>query len=276
MTVDLARIRNLAEAMRERVQASQARTQRDPLKRSWYRIEDKAGDASAPAEVYLYDMIGEWGVSAQDFVNDLRGITAKTINLRVSCEGGEVFDGLAIYESLVRHPAAVTAFVDGIAASAASFIVQAANKIVMAPRARMMIHDAHGFSMGNARDMRAMADLLDALSDNIADIYADHAGGTRAQWRETMRAASGGPDGTWYDAAGAVRAGLADEVRGDDGKALAVRGDDGTALAVVDRAPAPAPIEFTPEALIGTLREIEDRPEPVQIPDADALRTLFQ
>ena len=71
--------------------------------------------------------------------------------------------------------------------------------------------------MGNARDMHAMGDLIEALSDNIADIYAEHAGGTREEWRATMRAASGGPDGTWYDARAAVAAGLADEVRGESG-----------------------------------------------------------
>lgn len=217
MKIDLNRVHALADAARERAERMAPTDERGPSRtRSWYKIENAAGKDEKAAEVYVYDMIGVWGVTAQSFVDELRGIKAKSVDLHINSEGGEVFDGLAIYESIVRHPADFTAYVDGLAASAASFIAVAAGRVVMAPRARMMIHDAHGVAMGNAKDLREMAVLLDDLSDTIADIYAEKAGsGTRASWRETMQAAEGGPDGTWYDAAGAVKAGLADEVRGD-------------------------------------------------------------
>lgn len=183
---------------------------RDTNGRSWYRIE--ARNAAAPAEVYVYDIIGEWGVSAGEFVNELRGLRNQQLDLHINCEGGEIFDGLAIYEALCRHPANVTAYVDGVAASAASFILQAADERVMAPRSRLMIHDGHGFVFGNAGDMRSMADILDDLSDNIADIYADRAGGSRKTWRAAMLGEGKSDDGTWYDAQAAVDAGLADRV----------------------------------------------------------------
>jgi ATP-dependent protease ClpP protease subunit len=207
MAVDLERLRNLAETARAKSQ--QSRQRKDG--RSWYRISNQA---SGTAEVYLFDMIGEWGVTAQDFVGELKAITAPAIDLHLNCEGGEVFDGLAIYESLRQHPASVTAYVDGLAASAASFIVQAADRRVMARNARLMIHDAHGLVIGNAADMREMATLLDDLSDNIADIYAERAGGTVAKWRKAMSGPNGASDGTWYSAQDAVDAGLADEVAG--------------------------------------------------------------
>jgi ATP-dependent protease ClpP protease subunit len=73
----------------------------------------------------------------------------------------------------------------------------------------MMIHDASGLTIGNASDMRQMADLLDELSNTIATIYADRAGGTTASWRTAMQAE------TWYGASEAVKAGLADRVAND-------------------------------------------------------------
>src|SRR5690606_8034659 len=104
-----------------------------------------------------------------------------------------------------QHQAHVTVIVDSLAASIASVIAMAGDRVVMAKNATMMIHDGHGLSIGNAADMREMADLLDKVSDNIASVYAERAGGDVAEWRERMRAE------TWYSADEAVSAGLADE-----------------------------------------------------------------
>lgn len=209
MPLDLNKLQNLADAARAKAQ--QSTRKRDG--RSWYRFENAA---SGMTEVYLYDFIGEWGVTAGDFVGELRNSKANAVDLHINCEGGEVFDGLAIYTALQQHKGRVTAYVDGLAASSASFIAQAADEIVMAPRARMMIHDAHGLAIGNARDMTAMAALLDDLSDNIAEIYAARSGKSKTSWRNAMHGADGS-DGTWYDAGAAVSAGLADRIA--DGRA---------------------------------------------------------
>lgn len=272
--VDLNRLHNLAEQARAAAQAQRTRSQhRDMLNRSWFRIENRPaavsddGKPTGPTtDIYLYEAIGEWGVTAQDFVNALRGVVTGTITMYVNCEGGEVFDGLAIYEALRRHPANITAFIDGIAASAASFIVCAADRIVMAQHSKMMIHDAHGGVLGNAADMRAMADLLDALSDTIADIYAERSGKTRDEWRAAMQAAEGGPDGTWYDARAAVKAKLADEMIGGDqpGNALP------TAPAAV---PAAAALDapWNPAGFLAVINEVEHPAPPVEIPAGPAL-----
>jgi ATP-dependent protease ClpP protease subunit len=220
---NFAELNRLASQLRNRVAPHVQPQQRDARGRSWYRID--ARNASAPAEVYVYDIIGEWGVSAGEFVNELRGLRSQALEVHINCEGGEIFDGLAIYEALCRHPARVTAHVDGVAASAASFILQAADERVMARRARLMIHDGHGLVIGNAGEMRAMADILDDLSDNIAEIYADRSGrGTAKTWRAAMLGANAADDGTWYDAQAAVSAGLADRVA-DAGPGAARAGD---------------------------------------------------
>lgn len=259
MPVDLNRLRNLAGELRARAQKSQ----QQPDGRSWYRIENAAG---ARAEVYLYDMIGEWGVTAQQFVNDLRGVRSQAIDLHINSEGGEVFDGLAIYEAVRQHPAEVTGYVDGLAASAASFIAMACDRVVMAERARLMIHDAHGLVIGNAADMREMANLLDDLSDNVADIYADRAGGTRQQWRDAMRGPTGAADGTWYTAQAAVEAGLADEI-------ATRRGEE---PAAEDRAPAElVTAAWDPAAFAAAVREVAD-PEPPLAWNPGGLIAMFR
>jgi ATP-dependent protease ClpP protease subunit len=168
------------------------------------------------AEVFVYGAIGDWygDVNAADFVKALADITAPAIDLRVNSPGGLVFDAVAIYTALQEHSARVDVRIEGIAASAASFIAQAGDTIAIAKPARMMIHDAQGFTMGGPAEHREMLELLDDLSDMIAEIYADRAGGTVADWREPMQAT------TWYTSAAAVESGLADTITGagdDDG-----------------------------------------------------------
>ena len=171
----------------------------------WYRmVQDKANDE---AEVWIYDEIGPWfAVTAKDFVRDLQEITSSTIKLRLHSPGGEVFDSIAIYRALLDHPARVDVQVDALAASSASLIAMAGDRITMSRHARMMIHEPYGLVMGDSHDMRDLAGKLDSLGDEIASIYAERAGGSVSDWREKMRAE------TWYRDQEAVDAGLADEV----------------------------------------------------------------
>ncbi|MDJ0460592.1 head maturation protease, ClpP-related [Streptomyces sp. H27-C3] len=189
---------------RQRAQADKLRAQHGIDPQPWYRITNQADPDEA--EVMLYDDIGGWyGATADQFIADLRGITAPNLRVRINSPGGSVFEGIAIANALRSHPANVTIQVDGIAASIASLIAMAGDRIEMAPNTMMMIHDASGLCMGNASDMEEMAELLDLISDNIADAYSARAGGTREDWRERMRAE------TWYLPKDAVDAGLADE-----------------------------------------------------------------
>lgn len=165
------------------------------------------------ATMYLYDPIdswgGEWGVSAKEFVAALGSLgPVSTIHLHVNSPGGEVWDGVAIMNALREHPARVVAHVDGIAASAASFIAASADEVIMGRNTQMMIHDARAIAVGPASIMRQVADLLDKTSTDIAGVYAAKAGGTAAEWRDSMRAES------WFTAEEAVAAGLADSIAG--------------------------------------------------------------
>jgi ATP-dependent Clp endopeptidase proteolytic subunit ClpP len=194
-------------------------------RRDWYRIENFV-DLPDTAAIYVYDEIGYWGVTAADFVRDLSSLQVGNIDLHINSPGGEVFEGIAIHSAIQAHPANVTVYVDGLAASAASFIAMAGDTIKIARNAQMMIHDASGLCIGNASDMREMADLLGKLSDNIADMYLQQAGGTVEAWRQAMLAE------TWFSADEALAAGLVDEIIGaDQAEPAAPEGDQGEAAA---------------------------------------------
>lgn len=168
----------------------------------WYRIANSNGTA----DISIFDEIG-WDVTASDFAAELHALGDVThIRLHVCSPGGSVFDGISIYNALRRHQAKVTTYVDSIAASAASVIAMAGDRVVVEPQASLMIHEASALCIGNAADMRETADLLDRMSGVIAGVYAASAGGTVAKWRTAMKAE------TWYSAEEAVAAGLADEV----------------------------------------------------------------
>lgn len=158
------------------------------------------------ATIYLFDEISWFGITADEFSAQLRQVDATDIVLNVNSPGGDVFDGLAIYNELKAHPATVTARIQGLAASAASFIVMAADRIEIARNAQMMIHNAQGVCIGDADAMDRSATFLRAQTDNIADIYHQRAGGTRNDWLARMGEES------WYTGQQAVDIGLADTV----------------------------------------------------------------
>lgn len=151
----------------------------------WYSIRNAADEGTAV--IRIFDEIGYWGVTEEQFARDLAAITADEIEVQISSPGGDVFAGIAIYNQLRAHPARVTTRVDGLAASAASFIVQAGDHRQIMSAAQMMIHEAWGLCIGPASDMREYADVLDRQSDVIAGIYASRSGGDVAEFRDLMR-----------------------------------------------------------------------------------------
>jgi HK97 family phage prohead protease len=190
----------------------------------WFEIRNAAGDQPEQGEdpgvasVYVYDEIGgSYGVNAKAFEESLSEITAPKIALRINSPGGSVFDGITIHSSLLHHPASVRTYIDGLAASAASVIAQAADPltgegdaewggIVMMPGGQLMIHDASMTDDGNAADKEASRIYLERQSDNLAAMYAGRAGGDPGEWRDLMRAE------TWAFGTEAVTLGLADKV----------------------------------------------------------------
>ena len=145
--------------------------------------------AARRAEIDLFDVIGDpWdGTTAKQFIDELRALEVDEIDLNINSPGGYVDDALGIYDALLRHPATITAHIV-VAASAASFVAQAADTRLISKNGKVFIHDAQGIGIGNSSDLRTLAELLDAESDNIASIYAERAGGTVTEWRDRMRA----------------------------------------------------------------------------------------
>jgi len=182
------------------------------MKNSWYRIQAKDNEA----EVLIYDEIGFFGVSAKDFINDFQKISPDaTINLRINSPGGEVFDGLAIFNLIRAHKGEVITTIDGLAASMASAIALAGNKVIMPENAYMMIHNPWGIAIGDAQDMADMADFLEKLNGTLANIYVKKSGKEQDEIRNLM------DQETWLTAAEAKDLGLADEV--SEAKKLAAR-----------------------------------------------------
>lgn len=172
--------------------------------KKWYNLAEVEGMQT----LHIYDEIGYWGITASSLVKDLASLGGQSLTVHMNTPGGEVFDGIAIYQALKTYTGEVTVIVDSLAASIGSVIAMAGDKVVMAKNATIMIHEGHSVCAGNADEMKHMAMQLDNASANIASIYADRAGGTTDKWREYMRAE------TWFNADEAVRAGLADEIQG--------------------------------------------------------------
>lgn len=201
------RLGNLGSS--DRVREHAARAQRFSDKRECFRFTNLAGEDGSPAQLDLYDEIGFWGIDANEFKRLLNQVSGP-LTVHVNSPGGDVFDGIAITNMLRSHKAGVHVIVEGLAASAASFIAMAGQTLTMMPNSTLMIHDASGMCIGNATDMQQMTDLLDKISDNIASIYAAKAGGSVEDWRAAMKTE------TWYTADEAVDAGLADRVGDTD------------------------------------------------------------
>jgi ATP-dependent Clp protease, protease subunit len=168
--------------------------------------------AKEQATIYLYGPIGpsmssDDGVSANQFRKDLAALgDVKTIDVRINSEGGDVFDGQAIYSLLVQHRANVVMHIDGLAASAASFIAMAGNTIEVSESAFVMIHNASAICWGGAGDMRKMADLLETTNGALQDIYAARTKNSKDDLKKWM------DDETWWTGSEALANGFADKV----------------------------------------------------------------
>lgn len=176
------------------------------MRKTWYSVTALANDS---ADISIYDEIGFWGVTAKDFITDLKKIDAKNLTVYINSPGGSVFDGLAIYNALRQHPSNVTVRVMGVAASAASFIAMAGDKIVMPENAFLMVHNPMGGVFGNAQEMREWADTLDKIAASLVGIYVARTGKSEDEIKALLDAE------TWLTASEAVEMGFADEMEAE-------------------------------------------------------------
>jgi len=159
-----------------------------------------------PETLFLYDVIDPyWGIGASDFNKALAGYAGKRVTLRVNCPGGDVFDGRAMAAAIAQH-GDVHAVIEGVAASAATFVTAACASRTIAKGALYMIHNAWTMAYGNKSDLRQTADLLDTIDGTILDDYERLTGQPRDQLATWMDAE------TWFNADQAVEHGFADSV----------------------------------------------------------------
>ncbi len=167
-----------------------------------YRFECKAGVAT----IYIYGIVDRWEISAKQVADDIEAAgKISRLQVRINSEGGDVFQGLAIYNVLRSQKARIEMFVDGMALSVASLIAMAGDTIEMAENAYMMVHDPMGSVFaGDSDELRRMADLVDSLRGTLAATYAKRTGQTTDKILELMAAE------TWLTADKAVELGFAD------------------------------------------------------------------
>ncbi|WP_317986824.1 head maturation protease, ClpP-related, partial [Escherichia coli] len=144
---------------------------------NWWEIKNSTGEDDSPAELLIYGYIGEFDeVSSSDIVNKLKDISSNTINVKINSYGGSVFTAQAILSSLKRHKANITVYIDGIAASAATIIAMAGDKIIIPSNSMMMIHNPWTFAAGDADELRDIAEMMDKIRNSILSAYKEKTG----------------------------------------------------------------------------------------------------
>jgi ATP-dependent protease ClpP protease subunit len=238
--------------------------------KTWYAVQASGEAAERVIEVFVYGEIGAWGITANQFVQDLRAMDdgVSPVIAAFNSIGGDLFDGLAMHNALSRLGERCTGRIDALAASAASVAVCGAHKVVIAANAMLMIHNPWTYAAGDAEDFRKVADVLDQTMEAIIAAYKAKAPEIDETELRRLVAAE-----TWLTANEAVDLGLADEV-GDGIKVKACLGQGGV-LQRYQHAPAEllaqldAPPEPDPEL------EPDDPPQTPPVVDAAKLALMI-
>ncbi len=253
----------------------------------WYEIEAKD---DGPAQVYIYEEIDPfWGLGAKQFADELNALDANEIDLHINSRGGSVFEGHAIYNTVRDHKATVTTHIDGVAASIASAIALAGDKVVIARNAMFMIHEPFAMTIGGSKDLRKTADVLDKLRDTISKIYVAKSGSEPEEVDAAMAAES------WYTAEEAMEAGYADELGPELALAACITPEQAAALGFKrvpeallasdppEQSSATVTVELTPElesrleeikVMLEDSRDTPDTMDPTEV--AQVLRARFE
>ena len=207
--------------------------------KTWYAVHASGEAAERVIEVFVYGEIGGWGITANQFVQDLRAMDdgVSPVIAAFNSIGGDLFDGLAMHNALSRLGDRCTGRVDALAASAASVAVCGAHRVVIASNAMLMIHNPWTYAAGDAEDFRKVADVLDQTMEAIIAAYKAKAPEIDEVELRRLVAAE-----TWLTANEAVALGLADEV-GDGVKVKACLGQ-GAVLQRYQHAPAELLAQF--------------------------------
>ncbi|CAN5660372.1 hypothetical protein BH11BAC1_BH11BAC1_26050 [soil metagenome] len=164
------------------------------------------------AEILLYGFIGNWkDTDSNRFISDFKKLEAthKKINVRINSGGGDVFEGITIYNALKNSTSEIHIYIDGVAASMASVIALSGSKIFMSRYAQLMVHRVSGSANGDADKMRETADLMDELEKSLLEIYSTKTGIAKESIQSTWM--QRGKD-SWFNATEALKQKLVDEI----------------------------------------------------------------
>lgn len=228
----------------------------------WYIV---TAATSPVAHLSIYGRIGEGlfedGTPADRIVADLDAITASELHVHVNSPGGNVWDGLAMANALTAHPARVTTHIEGVAASIASVVALAADEVIIAENAMMMIHDPYTIAQGTADDMRAAAGMLDRITSALVATYTARSTMTADEVRAAMAAE------TWFSADEALSVGFADSKE----NSLPIAAMLDNTLRKVDAVDAPT---ITPPAAPPAAAPPIPTPAPVNVATREDIATL--
>lgn len=171
--------------------------------KTWYRLRA----ARNSAEVRIYEEIGAWGVTAKQFADDLAALgELRSIDVRINSPGGDVFEAMAMHNTLQRYPARVVVHIDGLCASAATVVALAGDETRMVSNGLYMIHEPWTLTQGNTKDLQRQSDLLDSVAQQIIDLYTRKTGLPPDDIRQRMQAE------TWMTAEQALESGFIDVI----------------------------------------------------------------
>lgn len=168
-------------------------------------IAVRAAANGNPTEILIYDEIGFWGITGKDFVKALAEAGTGAVRVRINSPGGDVFDGMAIHNA-IKQRGGVEVVIDGIAASAASYIAIAGERVLIHEAAMMMVHKAWGLTIGNDEDHLETAVTLGKIDSQLASLYAAKTGAEIEAMAALMAAE------TWFTSDEALAAKLVDDV----------------------------------------------------------------
>ncbi len=182
-------------------------------KRYYSIVLNKAEDETQKdyADVYIYGDIVSWtwfesDVSSHGLAREIKDLDVETINIYINSYGGEVAEGLAIYNALRRHKATVKTIVDGFACSAASVVFMAGEERIMSNASLLFIHNAWLYTAGDANDLRKDADDLDVVNQTGISVYMEHINISEDELKKLLDAE------TWLSAEDALEKGFATKV----------------------------------------------------------------
>ncbi|EJM93109.1 protease subunit of ATP-dependent protease [Pseudomonas sp. GM74] len=237
--------------------------------KTWYALQASGEAAERVIEVFVYGEIGAWGITANQFVQDLRAMDdgVSPVIAAFNSIGGDLFDGLAMHNALSRLGERCTGRIDALAASAASVAVCGAHRVVIASNAMLMIHNPWTYAAGDADDFRKVADVLDQTMEAIIAAYKAKAPDIDEDELRRLVA-----NETWLTASEAVALGLADEV--GDGVTVKACLGQGAVLQRYQHAPAELLAQFDEPPEPDPELEPEDPPLVPPVVDAAKLALL--